>query len=113
MKPVPQLRGPPAGSPASLITTKPGRFWFCDPRPYSAQEPRLGRPARIEPVFIWQTEPTWFSPSAQHDRSTAMSSTHSATFGSQSLTHRPDLPCCLNARLLASSLLPPTPIAVM
>ena len=75
MKPVPQLRAPPTGSPASLITTNPGRFWSSLPRPYSTHEPRLGRPARIEPVFIWQTEPTWFSPSAQQDRTTARSST--------------------------------------
>ena len=63
-------------------------------------------------MFIWQTLPTWFTPSAQHDRITAMSSTTSATFGYQSETHVPAWPCCSNFRRLASKLLPPTPIEV-
>ena len=78
-----------------------------------AHEPRLGRPARIEPVFIWQTLPTWFSPSAQQARSTAKSSAHVAMCGSQSLKSIPHWPCLANFRLLASRLLPPVPIGVM
>ena len=33
----------------------------------------------MEPVFIWQTEPTWFSPSAQQERTTARSSAQAAS----------------------------------
>lgn len=44
-----------------------------------------GRPARIDPVFIWQTPPEWLIPSAQHERITARSSARLARCGSQSL----------------------------
>ena len=46
-------------------------------------------------MFIWQTPPEWFMPSAQQERITAMSSTHWAVCGSQSLTHVPRLPVLL------------------
>ena len=36
----------------SDITTNAGRFAFSVPSPYVAHAPRLGRPIRIEPVFI-------------------------------------------------------------
>src|SRR5688500_8597567 len=65
------------------------------------------------PVFIWQTLPTWFKPSAVQLRTTAMSSTHVAISGYQSLTQPPDSPCCLNVRLHASkSVYAVRPIAV-
>ncbi len=72
-----------------------------------------GRPARIDPVFIWQTEPTWFSPSAQHDRMTLISSTCCAILGYQSDTQIPLWPYCLKVRLVPISELLPVPIAVM
>src|SRR6185437_16033490 len=109
---LPQFLGPPTGSPASFITTNAGRSWFSVPRPYVTQAPRLGRPARMLPVFIWQTLPTWFTPSAQHERTSAISSTTPAIFGYQSETQVPDCPNWANLRLEASRLLPPTPIAV-
>ncbi len=55
------------------------------------------------PVFIWQMLPTWFKPSAQQLRSTAMSSTQVAISGYQSLTQMPDWPCCLNFRFEPNS----------
>src|SRR6266853_255480 len=72
-----------------------------------------GRPARIDPVFIWHTEPTWFSPSAQQERMMDISSTCSATFGYQSDTHAPLWPYCLKVRLEPSSVLLLVPMAVM
>src|ERR1043166_831423 len=42
-------------------------------------------------------------PSAQHERITAMSSTHSAVCGSQSETQMPLWPCCFHARFEPSS----------
>ena len=94
MKPVPQLRQPPAGSSASSArTTKPGRFSPTLPRPYSAHAPNDGRPGSRLPVFIWQTLATCVWPSAWQLRTTARSSAHSAMCGYQSLTHRPDWPC--------------------
>src|SRR3954454_25031766 len=62
----------------------------------------LGRPARMLPVFIWQTPPTWFSPSAVQPCRNATSSTQLAISGNQSLTHEPDCPCRANVRLLSS-----------
>ena len=104
MKPVDQLRLPPGGSSGlSSITTKPGRFSHSLPRPYSDQEPRQGRPPRMLPVFIWQMPPTWFNPSDWQLRITAMSSTHVAISGYQSLTQMPDWPCCANFRCEANS----------
>src|SRR5690242_11666692 len=113
MNAVPQLRAPPLGSLPSLRTTKPGKLRFSLPRPQSTHEPRLGRPARIEPVFIWQTPPTCNSASDQHERTTHRSSAQVAVCGSQSEISRPDWPCFLNVRLLARSLLLVVPIAVM
>src|SRR3954452_19731140 len=57
-----------------------------------------GRPARIDPVFIWQTEPTWFRPSAQQDRMMVISSTCSPTLAYQSETHIPLCPYCFHLR---------------
>ena len=53
-----QFFGPPMGSLSSSKTTKDGRLRFADPSPYVVHAPMAGRPARMEPVFIWQTEPT-------------------------------------------------------
>src|SRR5436305_14075389 len=113
MKPAPQLRGPLIGVAAvSVRTTKAGRFWFSVPSPYVTHAPSDGRPARTEPVFIWQTPPEWLIPSATHDRMTAMSSTTLVRWGSQSETHVPLCPYCLNVRLQASNGDPASPIAV-
>src|SRR3954468_18423610 len=71
-----------------------------------------GRPARIEPVFIWHTDPTWFNPSAQHDRMSVMSSTCSATVGYQSDTHMPLCPCCFHCRESGISVFDAVPMAV-
>src|ERR1700676_4652219 len=72
-----------------------------------------GRPARIDPVFIWHTEPTWFRPSAQQERMMDISSTCWAMLGYQSETHAPLWPYCLKVRLGPSSVLLPVPMAVM
>ena len=52
-------------------------------------------------------------PSAQHERITAMSSTHWAMCGNQSETQVPPLPCCFHLRLQASSGVSFSPIAVI
>ncbi len=52
-----QFLAPPMGSLSSRSTTKDGRLRLAEPSPYVVQAPMAGRPARIEPVFIWQTEP--------------------------------------------------------
>ena len=64
-------------------------------------------------MFIWQTLPTWLSPSAWQARRTAKSSAHFAMCGSQSEKSRPLSPYLANLRLLARSVLPPVPIGVM
>src|SRR5215469_5741955 len=92
--------------------TNAGRSWFAAPSPYVTHAPMEGRPARIEPVFIWQTEPTWFSPSAQTERITAISSTCCAMFGYQSETQMALWPYCWNVRLLGIKVLLEVPMAV-
>ena len=77
------------------------------------QLPSDGRPARVEPVFIWQTPPTWFSPLDQHERITARSSAQVAMCGSQSETQIPLWPCCFHFRREASSGERPSPIGVI
>src|SRR5690348_14204604 len=72
-----------------------------------------GRPARIDPVFIWHTEPTWFSPSAQQERNMAMSSACSAMLGYQSETHMPLCPYCFQVRCDGIKVLDAVPIAVI
>ena len=57
-KPLLQFFGPPTGSAPSAMTTKLGRLSLTEPKPYVVHAPIDGRPPRIEPVFIWHTEPT-------------------------------------------------------
>src|SRR5260370_259482 len=45
--------------PAESSTTKPGRSSVSAPRPYSAHEPMLGRPAMMEPVFMMVWAGAW------------------------------------------------------
>src|SRR5437763_829378 len=78
------------------MTTKPGRFWFSLPRPYSSHEPRLGRENACSPVFICKQAPLWLMLSATIERMTHSSSTHDATCGNSALTSVPHLPCFLN-----------------
>src|SRR5262249_47491335 len=114
MNPAPQLRGPLTTVPlVSCMTTNAGRSWFSVPRPYVTHDPSDGRPARMDPVFIWQMPAEWLMPSPQHERITARSSAQVAVCGSQSLTHSPPLPCCCHFRLHANSGEPNSPIAVM
>jgi hypothetical protein len=47
----------PCAGCAGLRTTNPGRFALTVPRPYVAQEPRLGRLNACSPVFIWRHAP--------------------------------------------------------
>src|SRR5258708_28604945 len=68
-----------------------------------------GRPARIEPVFMWHTEPTWFNPSAQHDRITVMSSTCCPVLAYQSDAHIPLWPYCFHVLRQAIRVLSPVP----
>src|SRR5262245_46859009 len=99
MNPLPQLRGPLTGWPVlSQSTTKDGRFWFSDPRPYVTHEPSAGRPATLVQVFIWHTPPEWLMPFVQHELMTAMSSRHSAMLGTHSDAHSPLWPCCFHVR---------------
>src|SRR5215472_8085535 len=93
--------------------TKVGRFRLAEPKPYVTHEPIEGRPARIDPVFIWQTEPTWFKPSAQQERNSVSSSTCSAIFGYQSETHMPLSPYCFQVRVDGMSVFDEVPIAVI
>src|SRR5258706_2483097 len=72
-----------------------------------------GRPARIEPVFIWHTDPTWFNPSAQQPLKTDILSTCLAISGYQSETQLPLCPCCLKVRSDGMMALLPVPIAVV
>ena len=115
MKPAPQFRGPPAtlARGASFITTKPGRLAFSLPKPKVTQLPSEGRPASVEPVFIWHTPPTWFKPLDQHDWITASPSAHVAMFGSQSDTQMPLWPCCCHFRRDGKSGARPSPIGVI
>src|SRR5688572_19682051 len=92
MKPALQFCAPEYGAPFTS-TTKPGMSWLAVPRPYVAHEPRLGKPVRSEPVFIWIEADPWAALSAQTLRTTAMSSTHSPTWGNSSETSMPLLPC--------------------
>src|SRR6266404_4622416 len=95
------------------MMTNVGRFSFAVPRPYVVHAPIAGRPARISPVFICETEPTWFRPSAQQERKIHMSSTCSAMVGYQSETQIPLWPCCCHWRFDGMSVLDAVPIAVM
>src|SRR5262245_26256172 len=72
-----------------------------------------GLPCKIEPVFIWHTEPTWLIPSHQQERMTVISSTCSAMFGYQSETHSPLCPYCLKVRFDAITPFIAVPIAVV
>ena len=83
---------------SSLRITKVGKLRLAEPSPYVTHAPIAGLPARIEPVFIWQTEPTWFRPSAVQDRTTASLSACLATCGYQSETHSPLSPCRAHLR---------------
>src|SRR5690242_20271879 len=76
-------------------------------------EPRAGRPARIEQVFIWQTDPTWLRPSAQQAWKTVISSTCFAISGYQSDTQIPLWPYCLKVRNDGINELLPVPMAVI
>src|SRR5260221_9424351 len=114
MNPAPQFRGPLNGCAAeSVITTNAGRFVFSVPKPYVVHAPSEGRPARIEPVFIWHTPPEWLIPSAMHERITAISSTICAVCGNQSDTHSPLCPCRFHCRFEANNGDPDSPIAVI
>src|SRR5437764_7389410 len=114
MNPAPQLRGPLTTVAAlSCMTTNAGRFWFSVPRPYVTHEPRHGRPARIEQVFIRAMPAEWLIPSPQQDRRIARSSAHAPMCGNQSDTGNPLCPYCVHFRGEASNGDPISPIAVI
>src|SRR6185503_2284266 len=113
MNPAPQLRGPfTTVEGLSWRTTNAGRLAFSVPRPYETQEPSDGRPASVDPVFIWQTPPEWLMPSWMHERRTARSSAHCATCGYQSEIQRPPFPYRAHFRFDARSGALYSPIAV-
>src|SRR5437870_13381406 len=66
----------------------------------------------MEPVFIWQTEPTWLRPSAQQERMIASSSACSATWGYQSETQMPLWPYCFQVRCEGIRVFEAVPMAV-
>src|ERR1041384_6524011 len=64
----------------------------------------------MEPVFIWQMPEEWLMPSAQQERITVRSSTHSERWGSQSETQMPLCPYCFQERLQGREGGPNSPI---
>ena len=44
------------GKPPGHSETKPGKFWFSVPSPYSAQDPKLGRGCTLSPQFMSMSE---------------------------------------------------------
>ena len=101
MKPVPQFRGPPAtcGAGNVLHHDEPGQVCVLGAQSIAHPAPHRGTAGQVEPVFIWQTPPTWFNPLDQQERITAMSSTQVAMCGSQSETQIPLWPCCFHFAL--------------
>src|SRR6478609_8591815 len=83
--------GPTTGLPG-LITTKPGRFWFSAPRPYSSHEPKLGRIGCVSPEVIISSEGSWLGTLVYIERRTHSSSACSRRRGKISLISRPDRP---------------------
>src|SRR5258708_3340919 len=112
-KPALQFFAPPMTSPGSVKHTKVGRFSLGEPSAVFPQESMEGRPARIEAVFIWHIDPTWFNPSAQQPLKTDILSTCFAISGYQSETQMPLCPCCLKVRSDGMMALLPVPIAVV
>ncbi len=99
-KPLPQFELPPLGPfLPELNTTKPGSSCDSLPNPYTAQEPKLGRPNNCEPVFIMIWPGAWLNASVTSERTMAMSSTTSPSLGSSSESSAPHWPCRLKANL--------------
>ena len=93
MKPLPQLRGPPTGSAGVGHHDEGGQVLVLGPQAVASPTPpaTAGPPGSL-PVFIWQTLPTWFMPSAQHDRITReVVDAPRRCAGYQSETHVPAL----------------------
>ncbi len=78
------------------MTTKPGRFWFDVPSPYSTQEPMLGRSFCWSPQLSSIRDGSWFGTLACMERMMQRSSTCFATWGKISLTSMPLWPCFWN-----------------
>ena len=54
------------------------------------------KPLSVKPLFIWNAAGVWLLLFANIDLMKQISSAHPARFGSKSLTHAPDFPCCRN-----------------
>src|ERR1700693_2890245 len=94
---------PAMGEPGHK-TTKPGRFWFSEPRPYVSQEPIDGRPGTRWPQFIRKSDGSWFGISVYIERITQTSSIESPSLGKISLISMPLLPQRRKAKGEASRL---------
>ena len=82
MNPLDQFGWPLIGPPRlSMSTTYPGKSWFTEPRPYTAQLPSDGRPMNVLPVFIMTSAEPWAWLSVWQERTTASSSACSRTLG--------------------------------
>src|SRR5216683_910424 len=76
----------------------PGRFWFSVPRPYVIHEPIEGRPARLFPVFIINTEGPWLGMSVTIERIWQKSSITPPICGKISLTSVPFCPYLVHVK---------------
>ena len=104
MKPVPQLRLPPGGS-FRIVEQHDEAGQVLALAPQAVQRPGAeAGPAAENAAGVHLADAAdVVQPSAWQLRITAMSSTHVAISGYQSLTQMPDWPCCLNLRCEASS----------
>src|SRR5262245_19240540 len=82
-----------------VSTTNAGRSLLSLPRPYASQEPRLGLPGTSLPVITNVQAGSWLMALVCSVLTTARSSTHFAVYGNNSLTQRPQLPCCSNLNI--------------
>src|SRR5436190_465566 len=85
------------------MTMKDGRLSFSLPRPYDSQEPRLALPGICAPVQMYVTAGSWLIASVCTDLMNEILSACFAIFGSSSLIHAPDWPCCLNLNMLGAT----------
>ncbi len=82
--------------PLDISTTKPGRSSVIEPRPYSSHEPMLGRPGRIEPVFISVCAGSWLICSVHIERIRHTWSASPPICGNSDENSSPDFPYLLN-----------------
>jgi hypothetical protein len=87
----------PPPLPWDTSTMKPGRSSVSAPKPYKSHDPMLGRPFKIEPLFMKAWAGSWLICSVTIERTMQMSSAIPPMCGKSSLISWPDLPHCLKA----------------